>query len=76
MAEIPERWKKTYDVAREYYQGRSNIEKVLEELGTAEARIRELESENLRLREQRDKAIANTEEALKVLRMWQGAFGI
>lgn len=31
-----------------------------------------LERENIRLRDQRDKAIANTEEALKVLRMWEG----
>lgn len=43
---------------------------------TAEARIRELEQENMRLRAQRDKAIANTEEALKLLRrihrLWGG----
>ena len=47
-----------------------------EKLRAAIARIGELEQENMRLRAQRDKAIANTEEALKLLRrihrLWGG----
>lgn len=54
MAEIPERWMQTYKSATEYYAGRSNIEKVIEELGTAEARIRELE---MQLQDMRSKEV-------------------
>jgi hypothetical protein len=45
MAEIPERWKLSYENGTSHSLCNHHKKQVIEELGTAEARIRELESE-------------------------------